>query len=142
MRPRSNVPLAPSKRSAAEPLALGQTRTGHDVHVRLYAQRQRQFERQYERAAEQLATAQRELRQLDWWSRDERRLELEREIALRQTTLRSLDARGNDLAPMWASSPGLRQPDRKGDELTPSRQLRSETQGVQRFEREPPGLEL
>ncbi len=128
------------ERSAAEPLALEQTKRRHDVHARLHARRQEELERQRNRAAEQLAAAQREFKQLGWWNRGNRRFELQTEIGLRQAALRGFDERREQLALTPPATPHLPLPGRDPDELTPTRSLRPEPPARQTLQREPPGL--
>ncbi len=128
------------ERSAAEPLALDQTPRRDDLNARLHARRQEELERQRIRAGEQLAAAQRELRQLHWWNRDSRRLQLEVEIASRQTALRGLDEKRAELARTPPPRPRLPLPGRDPDELAPSRSLQQEPPGRRTLQREPPGL--
>jgi hypothetical protein len=132
------------ERSAGEPLALDQTRKRHDANARLHAHRQQQLERQRERAAERLATAQRDLKQLGWWSRGNRRVELEREISLQQTALRGFDEMRAELARTPPAVPRVPLTSRERDELTPSRSLRPEPPLRRTLHRELPsrGVEL
>lgn len=132
------------ERSASEPLALDQSRQRHDANARLHANRQEQVEQQHARASERLATAQRELKQLGWWNRGNRRLELEREITLQQTALRRFNEKRTELARTPPPLPGVRQPDRERDELAVTRSLRPQPPGRRTLQREPPsrGLEL
>jgi ATP-dependent exoDNAse (exonuclease V) alpha subunit len=129
------------ERSAGEPLALDQTTRRDDVSARLHARRREELERQRDRAVERLATAQRELKQLGWWSRGNRRFELERELAFRQTALRGLDQKRRELArtppPRVRQAPGLGR-----DREEPSRSLRPEPPSRQVLQREPPSLGL
>lgn len=128
------------ERSAAEPIALDQTLRRHEFHARLHGRRQEELERQRERTAKQLAAAQRELKQLGWSNRGDRRFELEREIAFRQTALRALDEKRVELArtppPRAREMPGLGR-----DHKEPGRSLRPEPPG-RTLKREPPGIGL
>jgi hypothetical protein len=132
------------ERPAAEPLALDQARERHDANRRLHARREEQLAQQRARAAERLATAQREFKQLGWWSRGNRRVELEREITFQQTALRGFDAKRAELARSAPSFPRVPLSDREHDELTPTRSLRPEPPSRRTLQREPPsrGLEL
>lgn len=129
------------ERSNAEPLALDQTTRRHDVHARLHARRQEELDRQRDRAADRLAASQRELKQFRWWTRRDRRFELEREIAFQQTVLRGLDETRAELGrtppPRGRQMPGLGR-----DHEEPRRSLRPEPPGYRTVEREPPGLGL
>ncbi len=130
------------ERSAAEPLALDQTGQHHDAHARLRARRQEQLEQQRARSTERLARAQRELKQLGWWSRGSRRVELEREITFQQTALRGFDEKRAELARTPPAVPRVRLPGRERDELTPTRSLRPEPPLRRTLQREPPGRGL
>ena len=143
-----NPPTAPERtaraleRSAAEPLALDQARQRHDVNARLHARRQEQLEQQRARAAERLATAQREFKQLGWWNRGNRRVELEREITLQQTALRGFNEKRAELARTPPPVPRIPLLGRERDELAPTRSLRPEPPGRRTLQREPPGRGL
>jgi conjugative relaxase-like TrwC/TraI family protein len=126
------------ERSAAEPLALDQPRPHHDTSERLHARRQQQLEQQRAGAVERLTTAERQLEQLGWWSRGNRRAQLEREIAFQQTALRGFDEKRTEPARTPPAAPRVRPPGRERDELTPTRSLRLERM----LRREPPGRSL
>jgi hypothetical protein len=126
------------ERSSAEQLALDQARTGRDASTRLHARRHEQLEQQRARAADRLASAQRELKQLGWWNRGNRRVELEREISFQQTALRGFDEKRTELARTPPAAPRVRLPGRERDELTPTRSLLRE----RTLQREPPGRGL
>jgi conjugative relaxase-like TrwC/TraI family protein len=130
------------ERSAAEPLALDQTPERHHANVRLHARRHEQLEWQRARAADRLATAQRELKQLGWWSRGGRRFELEREITLQQTALRGFDENRAELARTPPRVPRIPLLGRRRDDLAPTRSLRPEPPGRRTLQREPPGRGL
>ncbi|MGH3006543.1 MAG: ATP-dependent DNA helicase [Gaiellaceae bacterium] len=130
------------ERSAAEPLALDQTKRRHDVNGRLLTRRQEELERQRDRAAKRLATVQRELKQLGWWSRGGRRFQLERNIAFHQTALRALDEKREELA--RTAPPRARQMPRGlgRDHEEFGRSLRPEPPARRALQREPPSLGL
>jgi conjugative relaxase-like TrwC/TraI family protein len=132
------------ERAAAEPLALDQARQRHDANARNHIRRQEQLEQQRARVAERLATAQRELSQLGWWSRGKRRGELEREITFQRIALRGFDEKCTELARTPPAVPRVPLPGRERDELTPTRSLRPEQPVRRTLQREPPsrGLEL
>jgi ATP-dependent exoDNAse (exonuclease V) alpha subunit len=129
------------ERSAAEPLALDPAVQRHYVNTRLHARRRQQLERQRDRAADRLATARRELKQLGWWNRGNRRFELERAIALQQTALRSLDEKREELArtppPRARHLPGLSRSNE-----TPGRSLQPEPTDRQVLRHQPRSLDL
>ncbi|HZO96763.1 MAG TPA: MobF family relaxase [Gaiellaceae bacterium] len=129
------------QRAAAEPLALDQTATRPDLHARLHARRQEQLAQQRDRAAVQLATAQRELNMLGWWSRGQRRSELECEIALRQTALRGFDKKRQELAQMTPPRP-RRMPELGRDHDETYRSLRPEPPNRPVLRHDPPSLGL
>jgi len=126
------------ERSAAEPLALDQAQQRHDAGARLHTRRQQQLEQQRARAVERLTTAEGQLKQLAWWNRGNRRIELEREISFQQTALRGFDEKRTELARTPPAAPRVRLPGRERDELTPTRSLLRE----RTLQREPPGRGL
>ena len=130
------------ERSAAEPLALDQTTRRHDVNARLVTRRQQELEQQRARTAEQLSAAGRELKQLGWWHRGDRRFELQAEIALRQAALRGIDETRAKLELTPPTARRLPPPARDRDDLTPTRSLRPEPPGRRTLEPEPPSLGL
>jgi conjugative relaxase-like TrwC/TraI family protein len=123
------------ERSAAEPLAVDQRVRQRDMNPRLRARQQDQLDRQRVRAAERLAAAQRELKQLGWFNRGSRRVELEAEIALQRT---ALELAGEKRAKLDLTPPGqpkLPSLTRDPDELGRTGSLRQE----RTLAREPPG---
>ena len=130
------------ERSAAEPLALDQTTRRHDVNARLVTRRQQELEQQRAQTAEQLSAAGRELKQLGWWHRGDRRFELQAEIALRQAALRGIDETRAKLELTPPTARRLPPPARDRDDLTPTRSLRREPPGRRTLEPEPPSLGL
>ncbi len=146
---RDPDPVTPTERAAralesthAEPLALESTAPRSDFNARLHARRQEELERQRARTAERLATAERELKQLGWWKRSGRRLELEREIGLHRISLRLADERRAKLALGSARSAPLTSPERDHGELTRAPSLRSAPPSRRTIERDPPSLGL
>jgi hypothetical protein len=143
-----NLATAPERtaraleRSAAEPLALNHARRRHDNKPRQHARSHEQLEQQRARAADRLATAQRELKQLRWWNRGNRRFDLEREITFQQTALRGLEQKRAELARTPPSATPARLASRERDELTRTRSLRPEPPARRTLQREPPGRDL
>jgi hypothetical protein len=127
------------ERSAAEPLALDQTTRRHDIHTRLHARRREQLEQRREHAANRLATAQRELKQIGWWSRGNRRFELE--IVLQETSLRGLDEKQQELARTPPHSPRQTLALRR-DHDEPDCSLRAEPPNRPVLRHDPPSLGL
>jgi len=129
------------ERSFAEPLALDQMMRQRDVDGRLFARRQEDLGRQRALAADRLAAAQRELKQLHWWDRGSRRVQLETQIASRQAALRALEKKQVEFARTPLPAPRLPLRGWNPDELTPSRSLKP---GAPRpaLERDPPSLGL
>ncbi len=130
------------ERSSAELLALEQMRRRHGDRARLVTRRQEALEQQRARTADRLAAAERELKRLGWWSRGDRRVELETEIALHRSALRLADERRAQLTLAPPTAARTPQPTRDGDELSSTRSLRPEPPGRRTPEREPPGLGL
>ncbi|HZT85688.1 MAG TPA: hypothetical protein VE984_09750 [Gaiellaceae bacterium] len=126
---------------AAEPLALDATARRNDVNARLHARRQEELELQRDEIAEQLATAQRELKQLGWWKRGDRRLALEAEIGLYQSSLRLADERRAQLALVPPPPTPPKSPEHDHDPLTRAPSLRP-APPRRTIEREPPSLGL
>ncbi len=127
---------------AADQLALDHATQCHDANTRLQARRQQQLEQQRARAADRLATAQCELKQLGWWNRGGRRFDLEREITFQQTALRGFDEKRAELARTPPSATPARLASRERDELTRTRSLRPEPPARRTLQREPPGRGL
>jgi hypothetical protein len=132
------------ERSDAEPLALDHARPRHDNNARLHVRQQEQLEQQRALATDRLANARRELKQLGWWNRGGRRIELECEISFQQTALRGFNDKRAELARTAPAFPRVPVPGRERDELTPTRSLRPEPPARRTLQREPPsrGLEL
>jgi hypothetical protein len=129
------------ERSAAEPLAFDQTRRRNGVHARLHARRQEQLEQQRERAAERLAAAQSELKQLGWWSRGDRRFELEHEISLQRSALRGFEGKQTEL-PRTPQPRAQQMPALGRDRNEAGRSLRPEPPSGPVLRRESPSLGL
>jgi conjugative relaxase-like TrwC/TraI family protein len=91
---RNPNPTAPPERAAralerasVKPLALDQTRMRRDTTIRLLTHQQEHLDHLCDRTTERLAGAQRELKNLHWWNRGNRRFELEIEIARHRAVL-------------------------------------------------------
>jgi conjugative relaxase-like TrwC/TraI family protein len=142
---REPDPVAPPQRTAralrrpaAEPLAFDQ-RQQPDTILNYVAQQQTQLDRRRERTADQLATAEDELKRLHWWNRA-RRAELETEIGLHHTTLERAYAKAKQLHELA---------ERRSQKLALARELTSTLRPEParhspaiKVEREPPSLGL
>ncbi|HEU5372180.1 MAG TPA: MobF family relaxase [Gaiellaceae bacterium] len=126
------------ERSSVEPLALDRQRQHADPTIGLLTQRDEQLVRQGEQAATRLVVAQRELRQLHWWSRD-RRADLESEIRLHHASLERVEEKREQLREFrQRRSQTLARTDER-NQLVPSLRPQPPRLGL---EREPPGLGL
>ena len=114
------------QRSAAEPLALDQSQHHRDTNDRLRAWQREKLEQQRVRAAERLDAARQELKGLGLWRRGERRLELQTEIAFRETALHGLDKKLAELRLAPTSPVSQSERDRVALSRDRDRQLRLE----------------
>jgi len=127
------------ERSAAEPLALDQTRLRRDTTMRSLTRQQEQLDQLRNRTTEQLATAQQELKRLHCWNRGTRRFGLEVEIARHSAVLEHSDQRREQVRQHAERRAQFLALTRDVDEPAPT--LRPEPPRP-RLERELPGLGL
>ena len=127
------------ERSAAEPLAIDQSRKRRDPKMKILDQQREQLDELRERMAERLTAGRQELKTLHWWNRGSR-AELESQVARDRFALQRAEAKRDQLHQHAQRRLQFLALSRERDEVAPS--LRPEPTRP-RLEREPGrGLEL